>query len=186
MSLEHCLKGGGLAGGTVGAIGGAIIGGILAGPLWPLGVIAGGVLGANAGAVIGIIWCLLRHRKDDQVSFAKPRFTSTRLSANPDPARKNAPCWLAIHYTVDGNTDRALCEISWTITAEAAVPSDSPSYPVGNNATAFGRAVSFQTVWPQEHDGRRVTGELTLVATLGTERYVFTETVSEIRVPVLP
>jgi hypothetical protein len=185
MTLDDCMRSAGITGGTIGAVGGAIVGGLLTGPLWFLGAIAGGVLGAGAGSLIGVLLCLARHKKD-QCSFKMPRITSVRLSANPDPARKNVPCWLSIHYQVDGNDDRALCEITWWIYAEGATPADPPSYMVRNNGGSFGRAVSTQTTWTQEHDGRRVHGEVTLVARRGTEMCVTTERVPEIRVPVLP
>jgi len=187
MTLDECARKRAIAGGIIGAIIGAVVGGLLTGPLWPLGVIAGGVLGANAGSLLGVLSCLVRgDGGGGGVSFAKPRFASVRLSANPDPARKNVPCWLSIHYTVVGNTDRALCNITWTIVAEAAVPANSPTYPVANNAETFGRTVDFRTTWPEEHDGRLVTAEIILIATHRGQTYVHRETVPEIRVPVLP
>jgi len=180
----------GMAGGVAGVPTGAIIGFSLGGPF---GAIAGGFLGASAGFVLGAgfgaLLCWLIHGGErESWSFAKPRFTSQALHARPNPAVEDDSCAITIQFQVDGNDDRALCEITFEIEAEAAnPPRAAPLPPMRSNATSCGRhTYPFFTKWSDPHDGRRVSGKLVLVATKDGQTYTIEQDVADIFVPVQP
>jgi hypothetical protein len=189
---EDCVTMGGLMGTYFGAIGGGAAGWGMGGPI---GLVLGIILGASAGMIVGLgigwVVCFLRENFGGggrrAVSFAKPYFTNLRLVPTPDPAKKGKPCRIDLRWTVEGNNDNALCEITYLITAEAGSPDQSPNvHPIRNNASSFGRAVALQTKWGQAHDGRLVTANIVLTATKGTEFYRLEAQPAPIRVPVMP
>ena len=188
---EDCVSAGGIMGVYFGGLVGASLGWLAGG--W-LGAVGFGLAGAGVGLLVGMgvgwLVCFLIETfggGSHGVSFAVPRFSNLRLEATPNPARRGQPCRLTLHMNVDGNDDRALCEIEWHIFAEQGAPTESPiAVPVRSNATSFGRGVAYVTTWSVEHDGREVSASVVLEASLGAEFHRFEEKPQPIRVPVIP
>ena len=170
--------GSGLIGGSIGfGIGFALGGGI--GAAW------GTLIGWTVGFWVGFLIGFLQFPEKKEWSYAKPSFTTTSFHARPNPALEDTTCSITIQYQVDGNTDHALCEITHAIEAEEATPPQSlPLPPVRNTSSSFGRhTYPFLTTWDDPHDGRLLTGILTLVASKGGQTYSITASVPSIRVP---
>ena len=99
----------------------------------------------------------------------------------------DANCRIELHWTVQGNDDNAVCLITYEIKAEEANPPiSSPAAAVRSNASNFGRAVSFTTQWPREHDGREVTATVLLTAQKAGRSFVLSENVTPILVRIDP
>jgi uncharacterized membrane protein len=165
---------------------GALIGLAVGGP--PGGVI-GGLIGAVIGFVGGGLVCWRINKASHPgtaVTFAVPTLTGT-VTASPSPARVGQKCHINFSFNAAGNSDNADCKIEANLTADAGTPASATPFVATNNASSFGQAIGFDTVWPAPSDGRRVVGTLRIIATKGSQSATIDlAPPAETRVIVLP
>lgn len=166
-------------GGFFGALAGLFLGG------W-IGALLGAGIGGCVGAVVGAVWCWLDDIFDGK-RFAVPTLKAN-LSATPGPVKVGNPCRIAAGFNYAGNSDNALCTVTYNVWIEDGTPGNAPPDPTPytSNGPDWGAAFPvFDTKWAKQSDGKRVVLTVVLTATLNNKTVLVSDK-AETTVVVLP